>query len=309
MTKPTRPLYRIRNHRQYTTALINRGSLSVWFDSSSIDRWLNHLPAVRRGRPLVYADAAIFCALLIREAYHLPLRQTQGLIGSLFLLLNIDLPVPHYSTLCRRARKLCIKLSAAPKHQALHLLVDSSGFKVYGEGEWYTRLRKQFHRRTWRKLHIAVDHQSGMIVSATGSHKDLLDRNALPNLLEQIDQPVAALYGDGVYDFRDCYKVIFDKRAKPVIPPKQRAVVHEQTFMKGRNLNILQMKKLGLEKWKKKQRYHRRSLVETAFYRLKRIFSDRLRSKRTDSQDAEMMTRCEALNRMTGLGMPESYAV
>jgi hypothetical protein len=308
MTKPTKLRYRIRNHRQYTTALINRGSLSLWLDTSSIDPWLNHLPATHRGRPLVYSDAAIFCALLLREAYHLPLRQTQGLIHSLFQLLKIDMPVPHYSTLCRRARKLHIKLSPALRHQPLHLLVDSSGFKVYGEGEWYTRLRKQFHRRTWRKLHIAVDHQSAMIVSATGSHKDLLDRSALPDLLKQIPSPVAAVYGDGAYDFRDCYKVLFEKRAKPVIPPKQRAVPHKDAFMKGRNQNIRQMKKLGLAKWKKKQGYHRRSLVETAFYRLKRIFSDRLRSKRTDSQDAEMMTRCAALNRMTQLGMPDSYA-
>lgn len=307
--KTSSSTYRLRNWPQYITALINRGSLSLWLDTYSIARWLNHQPSARRGRPILYADAAIECALLMREAYHLPLRQTQGLIHSLFQLLKIDMPVPHYSTLCRRARKLSIKLASDPKHQALHLLVDSSGFKVYGEGEWYTRLRKQFHRRTWRKLHIGVDHSSGLIVSALGSHKDLLDRNAVAFLLNQIESPVAAVYGDGAYDFRDCYKAIFEKRAEPVIPPKQRAVLHEQTFMKGRNQNIKQVKRLGLAKWKKRRGYNRRSLVETAFYRLKRVFSDRLRSKRADSQDAEMIIRCEALNRMTRLGMPESYAV
>ena len=308
MTNPTKLKYRIRNSSQYTTALINRGSISLWLDPSSIHRWLNPQTATGRGRPLLYADAAILSALLIREVYHLPLRQTQGLIRSLFLLLKIDLPVPHYSTLCRRARHLSIKLHSLPKRQPLHLLIDSSGLKVYGEGEWYTRLRKEFKRRTWRKLHLAVDHPSAMIMAATSSHKDLLDRTAVAQLLEQIEAPVAAVYGDGAYDFRACYEAIYERRAKAIIPPKQRAVPHKDACMQARNQNIKRMRKLGLKRWKQKSGYHKRSLVETAFYRLKKVFSDRLRSKRTDSQDAEMMIRCAALNRMTGLGMPDSYA-
>ena len=307
MKKNTR-LYRIRNWPHYITALINRGSISVWLDPHSIDHWLNSESA-SVGRPNLYADAAILCAMLIREVYHLPLRQTQGFIRSLFQLLQIDLPVPHYSTLCRRARHLNIKLQTLPKSQPLHLLVDSSGFKVYGEGEWYVRLRKEFKRRTWRKLHIAVDYQSQQIVSAMGSHKDLLDRVAVADLVGEIEPALAALYGDGAYDFRACYKAIYEKGAKPIIPPKQRAVLHKDRFMQGRNRNIKQVKKIGLEKWKAKSGYHKRSLVETAFYRLKKVFSDRLKSKSTDRQDCEMMIRCEALNRMTSLGMPDSYAV
>jgi len=308
MTQPTKLKYRIRNHRQYNTALIGRGSISVWLDSHSIDRWLNADSASAAGRPQLYADTAILCALLIREVYHLPLRQTQGFIRSLFLLLKIDLPVPHYSTLCRRARRLSIKLQAIAKQQALHLLIDSSGFKVYGEGEWYTRLRKQFKRRTWRKLHVLVDHQSGMVVAASGSHKDQLDRDSLADLLSEVDEPVGLVYGDGAYDFKVCYKAIYSKGAEPVIPPKQRAVPHKQVFMQSRNRNIKQVRKVGLVKWKRRSGYHNRSLVETAFYRLKKIFSDRLRSKRVEAQDVEMIVRCEALNRMTSLGMPDSYA-
>lgn len=171
------------------------------------------------------------------------------------------------------------------------------------------RLRKQFKRRTWRKLHIAVDHQSGLVVSAVGSHKDLLDRDALGELLEQTEPDVKAVYADGAYDYKVCYKAIWDKGGEAIIPPKQRGVLHKQKWMASRNRNIKQMRKHGMDKWKRKSNYHRRSLVETAFYRLKKIFTDRLRSKRTDSQDAEMMIRCEALNRMTSLGMPDSYAV
>jgi IS5 family transposase len=308
MNKNTRR-YHIRNWPQYITALINRGSLTLWIYTHSINHWLNAQPTAAPGRPRLCADAAITCALLIREVYHLPLRQTQGFILSLFHLLNIDLPVPHYSTLCRRARSLRIKLLPLTHNQPLHLLIDSSGLKVYGEGEWFVRLRKQYKRRTWRKAHIAMDWESELIHSAIGSHKDLLDRFAVADLLDQIDSPLAAVYADGAYDYKVCYKAIYERGAEAIIPPKQRGVLHKQEWMVSRNRNIKQMRKLGLIKWKQKSGYHKRSLVETAFYRLKKIFSDRLRSKRVDAQDAEMMIRCAALNRMTILGMPDSYAV
>ncbi|HET8669649.1 MAG TPA: IS5 family transposase [Candidatus Saccharimonadales bacterium] len=308
MNKNTRR-YHIRNWPQYITALINRGSLTLWIDHHSINHWLNARPAAGRGRPLLYADAAITCALLIREVYHLPLRQTQGFILSLFDLLHIDLPVPHYSTLCRRARSLRIKLLPLSPQQPLHLLIDSSGLKVYGEGEWYVRLRKQYKRRTWRKTHIAMDWESELIHSAIGSHKDLLDRFAVVDLLDQVHSPLAVVYADGAYDYKVCYKAIYEKGGEAIIPPKQKGVLHKQEWMASRNRNIKQMRRVGLDKWKRKSGYHRRSLIETAFFRLKKIFSDRLRSKRTESQDAEMMIRCAALNRMTSLGMPDSYAV
>jgi transposase len=237
----------------------------------------------------------------------LPLRQTQGFILSLFKLLNVDLPVPHYSTLSRRARRLQIKLHSFSQ-QPLDLLIDSSGFKVYGEGEWYVRLRKMFKRRTWRKLHVAADHFSRLIVGAVGSHKDMLDRDAVAGLLEQVHSPLAAVYADGAYDYKVCYKAIWERGGEAIIPPKQRGVLHKQEWMKSRNRNIKQVRKFGIEKWKNRSGYHKRSLVETAFHRLKKVFSDRLRSKRTDTQDAEMLIRCAALNRMTSLGMPESYA-
>ena len=137
----------------------------------------------------------------------------------------------------------------------------------------------------------------------------MLDRDALAELLDQTEPAIEAVYADGAYDYKVCYKAIFERGGEAVIPPKQRGVLHKQEWMASRNRNIKQMRKLGLEKWKRKSGYHRRSLVETAFHRLKKVFSDRLRSKRTDTQDAEMMIRCAALNRMTNLGMPDSHAV
>lgn len=154
-----------------------------------------------------------------------------------------------------------------------------------------------------------MDWESELIHSAIGSHKDFLDRFAVADLLDQIDSPLAAVYADGAYDYKVCYKANFERGGEAIIPPKQRGVLHKQEWMRSRNRNIKQMRKLGLVKWKHQSGYHKRSLVETAFYRLKKIFSDRLRSKRVDAQDAEMMMRCAALNRMTSLGMPDSYAV
>lgn len=148
-----------------------------------------------------------------------------------------------------------------------------------------------------------------MIVGGVGSHKDLLDRFAVADLLDHVPSPVGVVYADGAYDYKVCYKAIYERGGEAIIPPKQRGVLHEQEWMLSRNRDIKRMRGLGLVKWKRRSGYHKRSLVETAFHRLKKVFSDRLRSKRTDAQDAEMMIRCAALNRMTSLGMPDSYAV
>lgn len=138
--KTTKPRYRIRNWSQYNSALVQRGSLTIWFDNSSVDGWLNAQPSGRRGKSRKYAEAAIVCALTIRQVFHLPLRSTQGLIGSLVQLLELDLPVMDYSTLCRRARKLQVKLATRPVNKIKDLVFDATGLKVYGEGEWKVRL-------------------------------------------------------------------------------------------------------------------------------------------------------------------------
>jgi Transposase DDE domain len=307
VTKKQKRQYRIRNWTDYNKALVQRGSLTLWIDSRSTDTWLSTDCPHRRGRRRTYTDAAILCALLLREVYHLPLRSTQGLVASVLRLMQVKLPVPHYSTLSRRARTLSLSLTAPKKIS--HLVIDSSGLKVYGEGEWKVRTHGADKRRTWRKLHISLDASTHQLTSILLTDNEQLDRTALPVLLKQTEAEVKYVCGDGAYDFEQCYRAIKHHQAKPLIPPRQDAVVKGKSPFEDRDLNVREIRRQGRPKWKRKSGYHKRSLVETAFFRLKTIFSDKLRSRTVERQKTEAGLRCLALNRMTGLGMPQSYAV
>src|ERR1043165_1212575 len=222
--RKTKPQYRIRNWSQYNAALTKRGSLTLWVDQSAIDHWLCSDQPARRGSPLKYADAAIRCCLLLRAVFHLPLRQTQGLARSIFRLRDLDLPAPHYSLLSRRARHLNVTLAAPSKKPIKHLVVDASGLKVFGEGEWKVRTHGQDYRRRWRKLHIGIDADSQQVVVALLTDATVVDPRALPRQLKQIEAPVERVYGDGAYDSRACYKAIHQCGARAIIPPRRGAV-------------------------------------------------------------------------------------
>ena len=309
MTNKNKRQYRIRNWRDYNKALVSRGSLTVWVDSRSTDTWLDPDWPARRGRRRTYADAAILCALTLREVYHLPLRATEGLVSSVLRLLDVDLPAPDYSTLCRRARRLEVKLSAAARKGPLHLIVDSTGLKLYGEGEWKVRLRGWQKHRTWRKLHIGIDALTQQVSAVLITRKDVVDPRGLPRLLKQVGGEIERVYADGAYDSRECYKVLHQRGAEPLIPPRKGSTLWADEYLQARNNNLRGVRRLGVKGWKTKADYHKRSLVEAAIFRLKTLFADRLRSRESRRQTTEVMVRCAALNRMTELGMPRSYAV
>ena len=188
-------------------------------------------------------------------------------------------------------------------------MIDSSGLKVYGEGEWKVRVHGKAKRRTWLKLHISMDAETHQLTAASLTDKDVLDRNALAGLLEQTVSEVERVCADGAYDFEQCYRAIKKRQAVAVIPPREDAVVRGKSPFEQRDENVREIKSQGRKEWKRESTYHRRSLVETAFFRLKTIFSERLRSRRMDTQTTEARIRCMAMNRMTSLGMPESYAI
>lgn len=307
MTKKQKQQYRIRNWKHYNKALVERGSLTLWIDTRSTETWLDAGCPRRRGRRRTYTDAAITCALFLREAYHLPLRSTQGLVSSVLRLMQLSLSSPHYSTLCRRARSLELSLAAPQKIK--HLVIDSTGLKLYGEGEWKVRLHGADKRRTWRKLHIAMDAERQQITSAIITDKDELDRHLLPPLLKQTAAQMRAVCADGAYDFEQCYRAIKGCEAVPLIPPRSDAVVRGKSPFEQRDENVREIKKLGRKQWKRKNGYHKRSLVECAFFRLKTIFSDKLKARTAERQQIEATIRCLALNRMTKIGMPHSYPI
>jgi hypothetical protein len=307
--KKTKPVYRIRNWSPYNAALTQRGSLTLWVDQAAIDQWLCVDTPTHRGRPLLYSDVAIRCCLLLREVFHLPLRQTQGLARSLFSMLKLNLPAPHYSLLSRRARHLKLSLAAPSTKPIKHLVFDASGFKVFGEGEWKVRTHGKDYRRRWRKLHISLDADSQQIITALLTDANVVDPRCLPRQLKQVEPPVERVYGDGAYDARSCYRAIHQRGARAIIPPRKGSVHWQDDYLKDRNRNLRGVGKHGLKDWKKRSGYHRRSLVEAAFFRLKTVFSDKLRSRRDDTQTAEALIRCTALNRMTRLGLPDSYRI
>jgi hypothetical protein len=308
VTNKEKRRYRIRNWRDYNSALVRRGSLTLWVEQGAVNRWRDTTAPVGRGRHRRYSDLAITCALTLREVYHLPLRSTQGLVRSVLRLLGADLPAPHYSTLSRRAASLEVKLPR-PSKGPLHLAVDSTGVKLYGEGEWKVRLHGADKRRTWRKLHLAIEHSTQEAVACSMSEQYVLDRRELPGLLKDVEGEVAEVLGDGAYDFQDCYRAIHARGARSVIPPQRRARIRSGLEFGDRNAAVVRGREVGRDEWKKEAGYHRRSLAETAMMRLKTIFPDRLRAREWRRQEAELRVRCAALNQMTSLGMPQSYAV
>jgi hypothetical protein len=309
VTTQNKQQYRLRNWHDYNKALISRGSLTLWIDSRAVDKWLCHDSPARRGRRRTYTNIAVECCLLLREVYHLPLRSTQGLVASVLRLLSLNLPTPDYSTLSRRARLLPLSLSAHAPQTISHLVVDSTGLKVYGEGEWKVRVHGADKRRTWRKLHISMDADTHHVTAALLTDKDALDRNSVAALLQQTEAKIEAVCADGAYDFEQCYRAIKEHQAVALIPPRSDAVIRGKSPFEQRDENLRGIRQVGRKGWKQRSGYHQRSLVECAFFRLKTLFSDRLRARRADTQAAEAKVRCAALNRMTSLGMPQSCTV
>jgi IS5 family transposase len=247
----------------------------------------------------------------LQEVYHLPLRATEGLLASLIKLLGIELPVPCYTTLCRRRQALEVSLPRRQKSEPLHLVVDSTGVKIYGEGEWKVRRYGYSKRRTWRKLHVGVDEATGEAVAAVVTTNDFGDGQVLADLLGQVEGELRQVTGDGGYDDRQCYDAIRERGARAVIPPQKGARIWRHGNTKGerhdRDQNLRYCRRHGRAKWKLDYDYHRRSLAEVAVFRLKMIFGERASARSFAGQAAQLLVRCAALNRMTHEGMPDSY--
>jgi IS5 family transposase len=303
--------YRIRNWAEYNRALVRRGSLTIWVDQESVDAW-NHQGPPRWGAKFVYSDTAIQCLLTLRAVFHLPLRATQGMARSVFELMGLALDVPHYSTLSRRAAELSVDLSRKSKGP-LHLVLDSTGLKVYGEGEWKVRKHGYSKRRTWRKLHLAIDAESHEIQAVMVTEAGVDDAEEVDHLLKPIDREVASAAADGAYDKRKVYRVLEPRSARILIPPRGNARIWKHGNAAGpplaRDENLRRIRRVGRKAWKRESGYHVRSLVETGMFRMKTIFGGHLASRRPECQVTEGAIRSRALNIMTHLGMPDSYRV
>ncbi|MCA1628715.1 MAG: IS5 family transposase [Acidobacteria bacterium] len=311
--KNTRSTYRLRNWGQYNKALVRRGSLTLWVTDDTVRQWRNHQRTGRRGVPQTYSDTAILCMATLCEVYRLPLRATEGLMRSVVGLLGLTLRVPSYTTLCRRRRALSVSLPRHRRDEPLHLVVDSTGVKIHGEGEWKVRRYGWSKRRTWRKLHLGVDEQTGELAAAVVTTNDFGDGQVLADLLGQVSDELRQVTGDGGYDDRQCYDAIGERKARAVIPPQQGARIWRHGNRGGerhaRDENLRYLRAHGRAKWKRDYEYHRRSLAEVAVFRLKQIFGASASARSFEGQASQLLVRCAALNRMTHEGMPDGYKV
>jgi hypothetical protein len=237
-----------------------------------------------------------------------------GLAGSLVQLMGLDLMVPSYSQVCRRQQRLEVAIPRSPpREEGLHVVVDSTGLKVFGEGEWKVRQHGYTKRRTWRKVQLGVDADTHEVVAALVTTNGVGDGEVLPTWLDQIDDPIAQISADGAYDSHGCYHAIEARGARAAIPPREDAVpwpvTYETPYAAQRNAALATIASQGRTAWKQAVGYHRRSLAETAMYRLKTLFGAGLKARRFDSQVAEVYARIAAMNTMTRLGMPESQPI
>lgn len=311
-TKPTKQIYHIRNWAEYNAALIQRGSFTVWLDEAIIVQWYNAEQNGRRGASNTYSDLAIQCALTLKEVYRLPLRATQGFLSALLQLMHVSLSSPHYSTCSRRQQTLEVTIPRTVSAEARHLVVDTTGLKVFGEGEWKVRQHGYSKRRTWRKLHVAVDEATQEIVATLTTTNAVGDSEGLPRMLDQVPEPIEQVSADGSYDTRACHEAIAQRQARAAIPPRENAQPWEPNpdgSVHPRTAILERIGQVGRAQWKKESSYHRRSLAETAMFRLKTLFGGQLQARTFAAQVAEAYIRCAALNTMTRLGMPDSYRV
>jgi IS5 family transposase len=226
--------------------------------------------------------------------------------------MGLDLGVPHYSTLSRRAAGSAVDLSRKSEGP-LHLVLDSTGLKVYGEGEWKVRKHGYSRRRTWRKLHLAIDAESHEIQAVAVTEAKVDDAEEVGRLLKPIDRPVASAAADGAYDKRKVYRVLEPRTGAILIPPRSNARIREHGNATGpplpRDEDLRQIRRSGREAWKREVGYHIRSLAEAGVLRMKAIFGGLLANRRPECQVTEGVVRARALNIMTRLGMPQSERV
>lgn len=309
MAKAKKACYRVTNWKEYNESLVRRGEITLWFSEKALASWEHANDAVKVGRPFTYSDGAIECLLTLRELFRLPYRQTEGLGRALVALLDADVAIPDFTSLAKRAAKLGVFLEVSPTCGPIDVVVDSTGLKVFGAGEWRCQAYQTPKRKIWRKLHLSINAATQEIVAEVLTSNRVADADAVPELLAQGDSATAKFYGDGAYDQWKLYDALAAAEIQPVIPPRKGASIRKHGNCAGprlpRDEAVRGMHRLGRKGWKRESGYHRRSLVETSMSRLKQAFGPRLKNKADENQRTEARLRSKLLNHFTRLGLPK----
>jgi hypothetical protein len=306
--------YKVKNWSEYDQALQQRGSLTLWVTPEAIAAW-QAPPTGRRGRSPLYSNVAIETGHLLRLAFGRPWRQTEGLLRSIMTLLGVSLAIPDHTTFSRRSVGLSLATPLPPTAEPVHVVIDSTGLKVYGAGEWQAEKHGERGRRTWRKLHLAVNPNSSEILASELTSKEVGDLSMVGPLLEQIQSPLLSVIADGAYDAEPVYRAIAEHQpdAPPavIIPPRATAVLgasaDTEPSLRDRHIQTIQEK--GRRGWERAVSYGQRSLVETTMFRYKTLIGPTLRARTLPAQRAEAHLACSVINRMTQLGMPISQRI
>lgn len=302
--------YKIKNWKAYNSSLKNRGSITLWLSDEVIESWYYRGPT-QKGAQYQYSAACIEACCLVKKVYHLPWRQAEGFVQSILSLVHLSIEVPDYSQLWRRSKTLSIEdFVKRCEKENLHIVMDSTGLKVYGEGEWKVRQYGYGKHRTWRKIHLAVDPQTRFIHAMELTTNAVDDAAMVKPMLNKIKGKVKKLGADGAYDKLKVYNTLEQAKIKPIIPPQKNARIQRHGNRKGkikpRDAAIRYIRKQGRKKWKQAHHYHKRSIVENTMYRYKIIFGDKLQAKKLENQMIEAALNCKILNKFTTCGMPKT---
>jgi hypothetical protein len=287
----------------YNKSLVNRGNITFWFSKDLAKCWYNKKKSGGRGASHTYSQAAIDALSLIRFKFGLALRETQGFGSSLAELMKLSVRVPDYTTLCRRLKKLskdiATKISSG---KPVHVVIDSTGLKVFGEGEWKVRQHGYSKRRIWMKLHLAVNESDSQILSVVLTDNSYKDNEVFEELMYDVKAEVDQATGDGAYDAKNCWHWTEENGVRGVFPPRKGARLKTHGNAKSkpsqRDKHIRLRRDIGKKRWKKRTGYSRRSLAETAMYRFKGLLGPDLCSRQTANQMAEAILKCKILNMM-----------
>ena len=301
---------RITNWPAYEAGLRRWGDLTFWIDEAALSGWCAPRRTSRGGQP-IYADLAIEVVLTLRLVFHLALRQVEGFTRSVMRLLGMEITVPDHSTLSRRGRGFAGRQPRSVRHdRPVHVVLDSTGLQIFGQGEWGAKKHGRKPRQ-WRKLHVAVDAETGEIVAHVLTDKDGGDITQVQALLATAEGRIVSVTADGAYDGEVVYQEAAARQHDPpvdvIIPPRSSSVAttaSDRETVRNRHVRLIAEK--GRMAWQKATGYGRRSLVETAIGRYKHIIGSALRAHSTDGQAGEVAIAVQVLNRMIRIAKPIS---
>jgi len=197
--------------------------MTFWLDDEAIQTWYESAIPSSRGRPQRYSDLAITTVLVIKRVFRLTLRAAQGFIDSIFALMGVPLRSPDYISVSKRAKSVNICFKTPTRGETAHLVIDSTGLKVFDEGEWNVKKHGKERRRIWRKLHLAVDSKTHEVICADLSLNNVNDAEAFPDLIRQTHRIIRSAAADGAYDPRLCHDELRSKKISALIPPRKGA--------------------------------------------------------------------------------------